>query len=146
VLRLRGRLNSCCALDCACRGPGIMDIPVPTYYYLGGVSWSPRSAITHATACRVAWKGLVFTPIGIPLSRADWGCLKGTIWTTRRWGRREQGSCHVPDPYPGSMPAFPTQGSNIARSVGGADYNYKSLAAVAHTPGWNGTLWRKTGG
>ncbi len=26
------------------------------------------------------------------------------------------------------------------------DYNYKSLAAVAHIPGWNGTPWWMAGG
>ncbi len=61
-------------------------------------------------------------------------------------------------PTPLSISAFPVRGYNIAEDVVGVntfmqsplvvagrpsdpweDYNYKSLAAVAHIPGWNGT-------
>jgi len=38
-----------------------------------------------------------------------------------RTNTRRVASCSIP--YPGSMPAFPTQGSNIAQSAGG----FKSL-------------------
>ncbi len=108
--------------DCAGGRLGDYDTPGPFFRPLASLPPSHPS-ITHATPSKGRLEGVRFYPKGIPLSRANWGCLKGTIWTTRRWGRREQRSCHEPDPYPGSMPAFPTQGSNIPQSAGG----FKSL-------------------
>ena len=72
-----------------------------------GTSRSPNQWLTHAT--KGCLEGGRLYPNRHALSRANWGCLKGTIWTTRRWGRREQGSCRMPDRQRGSIPASPAE-------------------------------------
>jgi len=114
-----------------------------TPFHYNNLGELPAPLIYPSPTRQRAWKELICTPIGIPLSMANWGCLKGTIWSTRRWGQREEGTWGVPSPKRGFMPASPTQANPLVAvdrpSDTWEDYNYKSLAAVSHTPGWNGT-------
>ncbi len=108
VLRPRRRLNLCCAADCALQwAEGAMLQPGNNLLLPRGTSRSPNQWLTHAT--KGCLEGGRLYPNRHALSRANWGCLKGTIWTTRRWGRREQGSCRMPDRQRGSIPASPAE-------------------------------------
>jgi len=97
------------------------------YNYLGEL---PAPLIYPSPTRQRAWKELICSPIGIPLSMANWGCLKGTIWSTRRWGQREEGTWGVPSPKRGFMPASPTQANPLVAvdrpSDTWEDFNYKS--------------------
>ncbi len=75
-------------------GRGYVTTPVTTYYYLGELAAPLINGLP--TRQRVAWKGGRLYPNRHALSRANWGCLKGTIWTRRRdaWSRGQCGCSH----------------------------------------------------
>ncbi len=102
-----------------------------TPFHYNNLGELPAPLIYPSPTRQRAWKELICTPIGIPLSMANWGCLKGTIWSTRRWGQREEGTWGVPSPKRGFMPASPTQANPLVAvdrpSDTWEDYNYKSF-------------------